>query len=62
MPLDRIILETDTPYVKPEWCIEKWNTSLNIPRIAIDIAELKNISAEEVESVTTANVENLFGI
>lgn len=62
IPLDRIILETDAPYVKPEWCIEKWNTSLNIPRIAIDIAELKNISAEEVESVTTANAEKLFGI
>lgn len=62
IPLERIILETDAPYVKPEWCTEKWNTSLNIPGIAADIAGLKNISAEEVEAVTTANAEKLFGI
>lgn len=62
IPLERIILETDAPYVHPKWCNDRLNTSLNIPKIADYIAELKNISAKEVERVTTENAENLFGI
>lgn len=60
IPLERILLETDAPYVKPVWCEDDWNTSLHIPRIAQIVAELKGVSLEIVEEVTTKNAEKLF--
>lgn len=62
IPLERIVMETDAPYVKPEWCEDTINTSLNIPRMVKELAELKGSSDWEVEAVTTKNAENLFGI
>lgn len=69
-PLEYIVLETDGPYVRPEKPQElsgkQWkkarNTSLIIPAVAARIAEIKGISVEEVEQVTTANAKKLFGI
>lgn len=62
IPLDRILLETDAPYVKPKWCGTQWNDSMNIPGIAQVIAKIKEVPAQTVEEVTTANCNRLFHI
>lgn len=54
------MMETDAPYVKPAWCTDQVNTSLTIPRMAEELAAIKGIELEEVERVTTENVEKVF--
>jgi TatD DNase family protein len=62
IPLDRILLETDSPYLTPVPHRGERNESKYIPLIAEKIAELKGISAEEVAEVTTANARRLFNL
>lgn len=62
IPIERILLETDSPYLAPEPNRGKRNSSLNIPYIAEAIASLKGISYEEVLAVTHKNAEKLFHI
>ncbi len=62
VPLDRIVLETDAPYLTPVPFRGKRNESSYIPLIAAKIAELKGISIEEVAETTTANATRLFSI
>lgn len=62
IPLERILLETDAPYLAPTPLRGSRNESANIPLIAAKIAELKGIDMETVAEVTTANAKNLFGI
>lgn len=62
IPLERIILETDSPYLTPVPHRGQRNESAYIPHIAEKIAEAKNISLEEVARVTTENAERLFRI
>lgn len=62
VPLDRILLETDSPFLKPEGSEGKRNTSLNLSLIVKTIAQLKGISQEEVIRATTENVKKLFHV
>ncbi len=62
VPLDRIVLETDAPYLTPMPYRGTRNESSYIPLIAAKIAELKGICVEEVAEVTTANAVRLFGL
>lgn len=62
VPLDRIVLETDAPYLTPVPYRGKRNESSYIPLIATKIAELKGIPVEEVAETTTNNAKTLFGI
>lgn len=62
IPLDRILLETDAPYLAPTPFRGTRNESSMIPLIAGKIAEIKGISIGEVASATTANAKKLFGI
>ena len=62
MPLERILLETDAPYLSPEPYRGKTNNSAYILHVAEKIAEIKDITTEEVLSVTTKNVKTLFNI
>ena len=62
VPLDRIVLETDAPYLTPVPFRGKRNESSYIPLIAAKIAELKGLSIEEVAETTTNNAKTLFGI
>lgn len=62
IPLDRIVLETDAPYLAPTPHRGSLNESAYIPLIAAKIAELKGVSIEEVAEVTTANARKLFNI
>lgn len=60
VPLEHIVLETDAPYLAPVPYRGKRNESSYIPLIAAKIAELKNLSVEEVASVTTQNAQKIF--
>lgn len=59
-PLDRILLETDSPYLAPVPYRGKRNTSLNLTYIARMISEIKEIDYEEVITVTENNAKKLF--
>ena len=59
-PMDRIVLETDSPYLTPVPFRGKRNSSLNLPYVIQTIAELKGISPEEVEAVTWENGEKMY--
>ena len=60
IPLDRILLETDCPYMAPEPHRGERNDSSYIPFVIKNIAELRGITPEEVEQATRANAERLF--
>ena len=60
IPLERILLETDCPYMAPEPYRGKRNHSGYLIYVRDKIAEIKGISPEEVEKVTEANARNLF--
>lgn len=60
LPLDRIVLETDCPYLSPEPNRGKRNSSLNLPYVVDEIARIKDISREEVISVTEENARKLY--
>lgn len=60
IPLERILLETDCPYMAPEPYRGKRNSSLYLPYVIEEIARLKGISAKEAERVTEANAKALF--
>ena len=62
MPLSRLLLETDSPYLTPVPNRGKRNSSLNLPYVIDRIAELKGVSAEEVIAVTNENARRLFSI
>ena len=62
LPLEKILLETDSPYLAPTPNRGKRNSSLNIPYIAQEIADLKGISYEEVVACTEKNGRDLFRI
>ncbi len=62
VPLERIVLETDAPYVAPVPYRGKRNEPLYIEAVAAKIAEWKDVSIEEVRRVTTENSRALFKI
>lgn len=62
VPIERILLETDCPYLAPEPNRGKRNSSLNIPYIAQKIAEIKGMAYEEVVRITEENARQMYGI
>ncbi|MDR1593512.1 MAG: TatD family hydrolase [Prevotellaceae bacterium] len=60
IPITDVVLETDAPYLTPHPYRGKRNESAYIPLIAQKIAELKNISIEEVDRITSENARNIF--
>ena len=62
IPLEKILLETDSPYLAPVPNRGKRNSSLNLPYIAKEIAFIKGVSYEEVLAVTHENAVKLFGL
>jgi len=62
IPLNKILIETDCPFLAPVPYRGKRNEPAYVVEVARKIAELKNISIDEVESVTTQNAKNLFKI
>ena len=62
IPMDRILLETDAPYLAPTPLRGTRNESANVPLIAAKLAELKGLTIEEVAEATTRNARKLFAI
>ena len=62
VPLDRIVLETDCPYLTPVPMRGKKNEPAYVQYVAQKVAELKNISRKEVEMQTSENARALFRI
>ena len=61
VPLDKMLIETDSPYLSPEPFRGKRNDSRNVKYIAQKIAEVKQIPLEEVAKATYNNAEKIFG-
>ena len=61
-PLDRMLLETDSPYLSPVPLRGRRNDSRNLCHVAQKIAELRGTTAEEIAAVTMENGKRLFGI
>lgn len=62
IPLERILLETDCPYMAPEPHRGTRNDSTYLPYVAAKIAELKGVTAQEVRRATWENACRLFGV
>ncbi len=62
VPLDKILIETDSPYLSPEPIRGKRNDSRNVKYIAQRIAEAKGISLEKVAKTTYANAKKIFNL
>lgn len=62
IPLDKLLIETDCPYLAPTPYRGKRNESSYVKLVCEEIANIKGISFEEVEEATTLNAKNLFRI
>ena len=62
LPLDRILIETDCPYMAPEPYRGRRNDSRYVPLVAAKLAELRSISQEEAGRITAENAMRLFRI
>ncbi|WP_394239429.1 TatD family hydrolase [Niallia oryzisoli] len=62
VPLEKLLIETDCPYLAPHPNRGKRNEPAYVRLVAEQIAELKEISVEEVERITTENAKKLFDI
>ena len=60
IPLDRIVLETDCPFMAPEPFRGKRNDPGYLPKMAEKLAEIRGISVEEAIAVTTENAKRLY--
>ena len=62
LPLEKIVIETDCPYLTPVPFRGKRNEPIYTKYVAEEIAKIKNISVEEVIKVTTENAKKIYGI
>ena len=62
VPLDKLVLETDSPYLTPVPFRGKPNTPAYVKYVAEEIAKLREIPFEELIDITTENAERFFGI
>ena len=62
IPLDRIVLETDCPYMSPEPFRGKRNDPGKLYRMAERLAEIRSLGVEEIHAITTENGKRLYGI
>ncbi len=60
IPLERILLETDCPYMAPEPYRGKRNSSLYLPYVVQKIAEIKGVSEQEVADITQQNAKSMY--
>ena len=61
-PIDKLILETDCPYLAPEPYRGRRNSSLYLPYVVEAFAKIKNITPDEVIDITTKNAKRMYGL
>ena len=62
VPLDRVLVETDAPYLVPKPLKAKRNEPLFVQYTAAKLAELRGMTIDDIAQVTTANAVRLFGL
>ena len=62
VPMDRILIETDSPYLSPEPLRGTRNTSINVKYVAEKISSIKGLSLEEVANATYKNAMDIYNI
>lgn len=62
IPMERILIETDCPYLAPEPNRGKRNSSLYLPYVVETVAELKGLTPGEVEEISFQNAMKLYGL
>ena len=62
IPVDRLLLETDSPYLAPPGSASRRNSPANLPTIAAALGPLWNLSGEELCQLTSKNAMGLFGL
>lgn len=62
VPEDRLLIETDSPYLAPEPIRGTTNTPANVKIIAETLAQIRAVSLSEIECLTTMNARRLFGL
>ncbi len=62
IPIEKIVIETDCPYLTPEPHRGKRNSSVYLPYVAEKLAEIKGLSLEEVVRITAENAKKVFRI
>jgi len=62
MPADRIMLETDCPYLAPDPMRGRRNSSLYLPYIAEKVAQVRGLAVDEVAALTMENGKRFFGV
>ena len=60
VPLDRLLIETDSPYLAPVPYRGKVNNPSYVPHVARQIAEVRGLAVEHVAEATSANFDRLF--
>ena len=60
VPMDRILIETDSPYLAPVPYRGKTNNPSYVPYVAQELAKVKNVSVEEIARTTSQNFDELF--
>jgi TatD DNase family protein len=59
-PIEKILVETDCPYLTPPNFPEERNNPLGVKQVAQEIAKIKNLSFEKIAEITTKNAKDLF--
>jgi TatD DNase family protein len=62
VPLERMLIETDSPYLAPVPHRGKTNDPSLVPHVAAQVAALKGCDVAQVAAATSANFEHLFGV
>ncbi len=62
LPLERILIETDCPYMAPEPYRGRRNDSRFVPLVAAKLAELRGLTQQEAGEITAENAKRLYGI
>jgi len=62
VPLERLMLETDAPFLPPEGMRGKRNEPLYVKRLCEEVAKIKGVAFDEIERITTANAIEFFNL
>ena len=62
IPEDKLLIETDSPYLSPEPLRGKRNNSMNVKYVAEKIANVKEMSTQKIADITNENAKIIFNI